>query len=592
MWGINRGHMDKQSNSTRKVKKISLNFKTLLIYAVSIALAASLSAYGIHRSETKPPKEVVSITNNNAEKYFYDGQYDKAVEEYQKLSKNQDDNPMWPIKIAEIYSIQGDVETSNTYLNKAKEIREKNHTSNGKILIENFEQKDMEAADYIVFTQFMNKDYKGALEYGQKVLNMYKNNKKIIRTMIPVYMANDKADLAKNLIENYPVDKESAYDMAQYAYLDILIDKWDEGFNMLKNAWYKDKDEYRIFDVLAAVSTYNKEFLLEKMTALSEANPSEPAYKMWLAKVYSMRAESVDMAQNLLNQVSSSDVGSYEKTLIQASIYQNSNKIDDENRLLNDLIEKNEQDYRVLHTAGWFYLEKKDYNKALEYCKLSILKNKQYPDNYGFLMTKILEAMGKSSEGEPFFRTALYLEPYNYDMMNTIAEYYWHTTKNSGKALEYFKFFEIVKPKDTEIKYNMAMIDINNKKFDDAVSILKKCIELDTTIPKYHRSLGTVYILQEKYKQGIDEIRNAYQADKEDILTLNNAGCYYIQVEGDVKKGRYNLEKAYEGINSTTDESTKKTIKANYEKAEQIYDKYTSGNGDESITVPDFEFFY
>ncbi|MDP4088126.1 MAG: hypothetical protein Q8930_02505 [Bacillota bacterium] len=585
------GNRIEYSNIIKKIMKIKLNFKTVLIYMAAILVGVSLSAYGIYRSENRVVKEIVSITDNDAEKYFYDGQYAKAIDEYEKLSKNEEDNPMWPVKIAEIYSIQGDVTNSGRYLDKAKEIREKNISGNGKVLIENFEQKDSEAADYIVFTEFMDKDYKGALEYGQKAMDMYKNDKKLIRTMIPVYMANDNADMAKTLISNYPVDTESAYDMAQYSYLQILMDNWDEGLNTLKNAWYKDKDEYRIFDVLAEVFTYDKDKLLEKLTALSQANPLEPSYKMWMAKVYSMSGDTSDMAQNLLNQASSSDVGSYEKTLIQAAIYQNSSKADMANELLNELIQKNDQDYRPLHTAGWFYFEKKDYAKALEYCKLSILKNKQYPDNYGFLMTEILKAMGKSSEGEPFFRTALYLEPYNYNMMSTIADYYWHTTQNAQKAMEYFKLFEIVKPKDTETKYNMAMIDLNNKNYDEAVSILKKCIEIDTTVPKYHRSLGTVYIIQGKYNQGIEEIRNAYAADQEDILTLNNAGCYYIQVEGDVKRGRYNLEKAYEGINGSTDPNTKKTITDNYKKAEDLYEKYNSGNGTE-ITAPDFELFY
>ena len=583
---------DKQFYKKIREKIVKLNFKTILIYSIAIVLGISLSAYGIYKSEGKKVKEVISITNNDAEKYFYDGEYDKAIDEYKKLSEDQDDNAMSPIKIAEIYSIQGDLNSSSTYINKAKEIRDKNLSGNAKILIENFQQKDMEAADYIMFTQFMNKDYSGALEYGEKVLEMYKDNKKIIRTMIPIYMANNKFDMAKSLIENYPVDKESAYDMAQYAYLNILIDKWEEGLNILKDAWYKDKDEYRIFDVLAQVSTYNNDLILEKLTTLSGANPNEPSYKMWLAKIYSMRPETADMAQDLLNKASSSDVGSYEKTLIQAAIYQNSKKGDQANNLIDTLIQKNDQDYRVLHTAGWFYFQKGDYDKALDYCKRSILKNKQYPDNYGFLMTDILKAMGKSNEGEAFFRTALYLEPYNYNMMSTIADYYWHTTQNSQKAMEYFKFFEIVRPRDTEIKYNMAMININNKNYDEAVAILKKCIEIDTTVPKYHRSLGTVYILQEKYQQGIDEIRNAYQADKEDVMTLNNAGCYYIQVEGDVTRGRYNLEKAYEGINDSIDENTKKTIKDNYQKAEQIYEKYNSGSSNESITVPDFIFFY
>lgn len=581
----------KQNDTPKKFKSI---FKNVLIYGTSMILAAALSSYGIQRAETKKPKEVISITNNDAEKYFYDGQYVKAIEEYEKLSKSEEENPVWPVKIAEIYSIQGNIESSNSFLKIAKDIRKKNNSSEStvKLLVENFEEKDIEAADYIIFTEYMNKNYKEALNYGEKVINTYKSNKKIMMTMIPVYMANDKIDEAKALIENYPIDSNSAYDLAKLAYLNILVDKWDDGLKILKTAWDKDKDEYKIFDVLAQISKYNKDMLLEKITLLSEKQPKEAAYKMWLSKIYSMREETAEMAQEFLTEATSAEVGSFMKVIIQARIYQNSGRTDEADALINKLIEEDQGDYRILHTASLFFYEKNQYDKALEYCKRSILQNKQYPDNYGFLMTDILKAMGKNNEGEPFFRTALYLEPFNYNIIHAIADYYWHTTKNSDKALEYFHFFEIVRPNDTEIKYDMAMIYTTNQKFDEAAAKLKKCIELDTAVPKYHRTLGTVYIQQGKYSQGIAEIRNAYQADKEDILTLNNAGCYYIMVESDVVRGRYNLEKAYEGLNDSVDEHTKETIKANYKKAEDIYEKYNSGKSNETITVPEFELFY
>ena len=577
-----------------ETKKSKLSFRKVLIYGVSTIFAVALSGYGIYRMENKPSIEVVSITNNDAEKYFYDGQYVKAIEEYESLSKAEDKNPLWPVKIAEIYSIQGNVESSNRYLKLAKDIREENLSKEStiRLLVENFEEKDAEAADYITFTEYMNKDYKEALEYGEKVIKTYPNNKKIMMTMIPVYMANGNYEAAKLLIEEYPVDIDSAYDLAKLAYLNILIDNWDEGLNLLKMAWKKDKDEHKTFDVLAQISKYNKDTLLEKITLLSEEDNNNPSYKIWLAKIYSMREETSEMAQKLLDEASKSDVGDFMKTVIQARIYQNSGKMDEADALINNLIEEGSDDYRILHTASLYYFEKKQYDEAMEYCKRSILQNKQYPDNYGFLMTDILKAMGKNNEGEPFFRTALYLEPYNYNIMHAIADYYWHTTKNVEKALEYFYLFEIVRPKDTEIKYYMAMIYTRTNKFDEAVDKLKQCIEINTAVPKYHRTLGTVYMQQEKFEQGIAEIRNAYQSDKEDILTLNNAGCYYIMVEGDVVRGRYNLQKAYEGINDSTDEETKRTIKENYEKATTIYEKYNSGKSNETITVPDFMLFY
>jgi hypothetical protein len=80
--------------------------------------------------------------------------------------------------------------------------------------------------------------------------------------------------------------------------------------------------------------------------------------------------------------------------------------------------------------------------------------------------------------------------------------------------------------------------------------------------------------------------------DQADILTLNNAGCYYITQDSNLSKGEYNLRKAVEGITSTTDSETSRMIKENYKKAKELLDKYNSGKSNQTIKVPNFEFFY
>jgi hypothetical protein len=95
-----------------------------------------------------------------------------------------------------------------------------------------------------------------------------------------------------------------------------------------------------------------------------------------------------------------------------------------------------------------------------------------------------------------------------------------------------------------------------------------------------------------KAKEGIEETRTAYKYDENDILTLNNAGCYYIMYTNDFNKGYTNLKKAFEGINENTDEYTKKIIKENYDNVKIIIDKIQKGKGNESITVPDFRLLY
>ncbi|MDT8719091.1 hypothetical protein IAI10_20795 [Clostridium sp. 19966] len=594
-----RTYIGKRKKIINKVHRTCLDIKRLVIRKkiLSICILVAIAVLGtgtylLYKSDKKISEPAVNITSNDAEKYFYAADYSKAIEEYNKLFCKDKANPLWLIKIAEVYSVKGDIENSNKYEEEAIQLKNKNKEDSKIISQKNYLQKDSEVANYIIFTSYMNKDFTKALQYGDNALKEFKTDKKIIKTMIPVYMANGEKDKAKSLIDNYPLDKTSSFDTALYASLELSVDNWDSGLKLLKDAWYISRDEYKVFDVLAQMSAYNKDELLEKITDIFNKNPDEPAYKMWLAKIYSMRQETTDLAQKYLDDASKTNIGTLEKVLVQASIYENSNQIDKANSMINALISSNSDDYRILHTAAWFYLEKKDYDEALKYCKMSIVKNKQYADNYGMLMPEILKAMDKSGEGEPYFRTALYIEPYNSNIMNNLANYYWNTAKNTDKALEYFNFAEIVRPADPEIKYNISMINISNNKFDEAINKLNECMQIDATVPKYHRTLGTIYMQQQKYDLAIKEIRNAYQSDNNDIMSLNNAGCYYIIVENNLDKGLYNIQKAKEGIANSSDEYTKNTINDNYSKVQKLIEQYKSSPNNTSIKLPDFVLFY
>lgn len=558
---------DKKADKKRF--KMSTDF---LAITIGVIFASSVSLNIINAKE----KVRYTITTNKAEEYFYNADYKNALKEYQKIAEKDKLSPIWDLKISEIYSIQGDIDNSRKYIGRAKTMK----------------SKDEEVLNYIVFTESMNKDYFDSMKDGEAALKILPKSKILIQTMFTVYMANNKLDQAKQLIKNYPINMKSAYELAEYARMQMIVGNTSAGFVFLKDAWNLDKDEYRIYDVLSQIAVYDRDNLLESISKLSDEAPNDVAYKMWLAKVYSEDADTANIAEKILNDVKNKNVGKVEYNLIYASVLQNTNQSQKADELIDQVIRENSTDYRALHTAGWYYLNKKDYSKAEKYCKESIVKNKDYPDNYGFLMPEILKAEGNSYQGEPYFRTALRLEPYNYNIMLTIANYYWYTTKNTNKAMEYFKFAEIVKPLDPEIKYNMAEIYLTNKDDKNAMKIIQECIKLDPSIPKYHRTLGTIYMFQGNTSEAIKEIRSAYNDDQEDIMTLNNAGAYYIMVEGNLDRGLYNFTKAKEGINAKTDKYTKDMINDNYTKAKKLSDDFQKSTGNETLKIPEFTLFY
>ena len=62
----------------------------------------------------------------------------------------------------------------------------------------------------------------------------------------------------------------------------------------------------------------------------------------------------------------------------------------------------------------------------------------------------------------------------------------------------------------------------------------------------------------------LNSIRKAYSLNENDVLSLNNAACYYVMVDKDIWRGYSNIESAYNDMPSDLDEELKDLITNNY----------------------------
>ena len=554
-----------------------------------ISLSVTIGITVMVKSVVGTNKQELSIATNTAEAAFYNKKYDAAIAGYTDL-QGKEEWPIWNVKIAEIYSIKGDFVKSNEILEKAYLTRNK-IIDTKKEEINAFEVKDRELTNYIVFIALMNGDSKKALEYGELFLQDYPNDKDLLKTMFTVYIVNGNKDKAKKMVNSYSTSNETASDLAILARMDMLVNDFDKGFDLLKDAWYEDKNEIKVFDVIAQIADYNQTDILNRISKLEKEEPNEFAYKMWKAKIYSMSKDSTEKASELIDKLEGLDVGSVNLMLIKSNMYQNVGDIEKSKEVLEELIKNDPDSFIGYHAAAWQDYNNGKYDDAFKNCIKSIVVNKDYPDNYGFLIPEIMTKQKKSEEIEPYLRTALYKEPFNYNIIIKVAEYYGNTVKDTNKALYYYDLASKIMPSDPEIYYNMALIKMNTQREDDAIALLKKSISISDKVSKYHRALGTVYLNKEKSEEALKEIRNAYAIDKNDILTLNNAGCYYIAIDGDVDRAMVNLKAAYDGINEKTSADDKNTITENYNRVKNLSDAYNKRNG-ATLTVPDLKLFY
>lgn len=556
---------------------------------IVIFLVISMVITQVNTSSLKSKNQEVSFAANPAEEAFYSGKYENAIEAYTKLQKKEQ-WPIWNLKIAEIYSVQGQLVKSNQMIEEIYNTRNKiKDTSKDKI--EEFDTKDRELTNYIVFTTLVNGEVEKALEYGEVFLKDYPSDKNLLKTMYTVYIASGNPDEAKKILAEYDTVTETAKDLADLAQMYMLIDDYDKSFTLLFDAWNKDKNEVKILDVIEQMADYNQTDILNRILKLEESNPDEIAYKMWKAKIYLMNKEYFEKANEIITDLDSKQPLNINLLLMESEMYLNLGENEKSNEALDKIVNNNSNTFIGYYASALKDYNNENYDDALINCDKSVELNKDYTNNYAVFIPKILEKKQKSEETESYLRTALYKEPFNYNITIKTAEYYGNTLSDSTKALNYYNLASKIRINDADIYYNMALININNQRTDEACELLKTSIAINNKSPKYHRALGTVYINTEKYEEALKEIKNAYSIDNTDILTLNNAACYYVAIDGDVERSMTNMKAAYDGINDKTLEEDKVIIYDNYEKVKSLYDAYNKRDG-ATLTVPQLQLFY
>lgn len=537
-----KNHSLKENKEVNKENKYIGSIVTLVL-SIVFAFIVLMSIQLIMGDKT------VTISNNKAEQYYYDGKFDDAINEYM-LMQNDDVWPIWTVKAAEVYSVKGDIAQADNLLREAIVKRDK-------VMLENEDKyidQDKELINQVVFTFYINNELDQAESLGEYYLTTYSTYKPLLKTMFAVYLANGDTQSAKEIVDLYPVDEESAYDLAVLAKMQIMLGNYEDGLDNLKKSYNLDKNEIKSFDVIMETCEFDKSKLLNEINKLSEENPKEEAYQVWLEEINALDESNMDLTESIIDEIN--------------------NNIDVDN------LDKDSYVYN--YVEAWNYYNKGQYDKALEACNPAIVANPEYENTFGILIPKILIATENSDKVEGYFRTAIYNEPFNYNLITSIGKIYENDLQNYDKAKETFNFVLSLNKDEDALYYNLAFVDLAMENTDEAIKDLKKAISINKNNYKYYRTLGTVYFNNKDYDEAIESIRKAYSLNENDVLSLNNAACYYVMVDKDIWRGYSNIESAYNDMPSDLDQGLKDLITRNYEAIKKVYDKYVN---DESTAI-------
>ena len=156
-----KNHSLKENKEVNKENKYIGSIVTLVL-SIVFAFIVLMSIQLIMGDKT------VTISNNKAEQYYYDGKFDDAINEYM-LMQNDDVWPIWTVKAAEVYSVKGDIAQADNLLREAIVKRDK-------VMLENEDKyidQDKELINQVVFTFYINNELDQAESLGEYYLTTY-----------------------------------------------------------------------------------------------------------------------------------------------------------------------------------------------------------------------------------------------------------------------------------------------------------------------------------------------------------------------------------------------------------------------------------
>lgn len=526
----------------------------------------------------------VVIANNIAEEYFYEGKYEEALSEYERMQQKEQ-WPSYKLKMAEIHSIKGEYDKSNNLLKESMIIRNK--------LVEDkikYIEEDKEFINNVVFTFYMNGQYEEAISIGEDYLENVNSYKPLVQTLYSIYLTSGQTHKAESMLKSYSLDEKSVSDLSNYSKMQMMIGNFDEGLTTLKKAWDLDRNEVRIFDSISEVLYYDKDQIINKIIEFDQKNIDEPFYKVLKAKVYSLSKETVDLAEETINSIDD-EISLVNINMIKGQVYTSQNRKDEGKKAFEEVIEYDKDSFLANYLEGWNYYNQGDYNKAYEYAKKSIIDDNTYYNTWGLLIPEVMNQLKKPESVDGYFRVALNKNPLNYNLIIKIAEYYKDIKLNYDKAKEYYLIALGMNPKKDEVYYNLASVELLRENYEVAAEYLESAVSINTLDSKYYRTLSYVYLQIGDNEKAIENIRNTYALNENDLLNLNNAACYYITVEDDIWRAYSNIEATYNEIPANIDEESKKIITENYNKIKDTLNKYLES--DETIlNIPQLKFIY
>lgn len=224
--------------------------------------------------------------------------------------------------------------------------------------------------------------------------------------------------------------------------------------------------------------------------------------------------------------------------LDKAIYYLNNNKLNEAQRLLNEILKKNSADFNALQIIAIVYAKKNEFKTAIEFFNKALKINPNSASTYHNRGNTFRE-MGEFDQAIIDVQKALSIKEES-SFYNTLGCIYFEIN-NIEDAKINFNISIKLNDKNFEALTNLGKLFFQNQDFASAESLFLKSLLLNKNDPKIYNDIGVIHLVKKEFKKADNILNIGIDLFPNDFLINLTLGNLYSTESFE----KFNFEKAY-----------------------------------------------
>jgi predicted O-linked N-acetylglucosamine transferase (SPINDLY family) len=224
--------------------------------------------------------------------------------------------------------------------------------------------------------------------------------------------------------------------------------------------------------------------------------------------------------------------------LDKAIYYLNNNKLNEAQRLLNEILKKNSADFNALQIIAIVYAKKNEFKTAIEFFNKALKINPNSASTYHNRGNTFRE-MGEFDQAIIDVQKALSIKEES-SFYNTLGCIYFEIN-NIEDAKINFNISIKLNDKNFEALTNLGKLFFQNQDFASAESLFLKSLLLNKNDPKIYNDIGVIHLVKKEFKKADNILNIGIDLFPNDFLINLTLGNLYSTENFE----KFNFEKAY-----------------------------------------------